>query len=174
MSLFSIYQLAKNGDEESIAILCNKFQPLIMKYSRNLNYEMAKTDIIIRFLEFIKNTDFEVLNLKCDGAVMNYTKIFFKNTFINLLKAKKHSENFIYLDDESSFIQDVPCYDDQINLEGVYFSYLTDLQKKVIIDEYIYGYSEKEIADKLHISRQAVNRAKNRGIKIIEDIYYNS
>lgn len=171
MSLYSIYQNAKMGDEESILMLYEKFQPKIKKCSRRLNYETAETDIIIRFLEFIKNTDFEALRSKCDGSVINYTNKFFDNTYLNLLNAKCTNVLFIYLNDENSFTKDVPYYDDQSNLEIDCFSYLTEQQRKIIVYRYIYGYSVQEIAQKLKVSRQAVNRTKNRGIKIIRSVY---
>ncbi|HAQ41984.1 MAG TPA: hypothetical protein DCM73_14895 [Clostridiales bacterium] len=52
-----------------------------------------------------------------------------------------------------------------------YFSFLTELQKKIIVYRYIYGYSSQEIAQKLKVSRQAVNRTKNRAIKVIKTVY---
>ncbi len=173
MDLYSVYKSAQMGNKKSVLMLYQKFQPKIKKCSRKLNYETAETDIVIRFLEFIKHTDFESLKSKCDGAVVNYTNKFFDNTYINLLNSRSHSMQFIYLNDENSFIKNIPYYDDQSNLETDYFLYLTELQRKIIAYRYIYGYSIQEIAQKLNISRQAVNKTKNRGIKIIKSIYDN-
>ncbi len=168
MELYLLFQAAQLGDEESILKLYNKFLPKIKKCGRNLNYETAETDITIRFLEFIKNTDFNALNSKCDGAVVNYTNKFFINAYLNLLKTHKSKIQYVYLDDENTFIKDVPYYDEIDDLENVYLSYLTELQKKIIIFKYIYGYSDNEIAKSLKISRQAVNRTKNRGLNTIK------
>ncbi len=77
----------------------------------------------------------------------------------------------IYLDDENSFINDVSYYDDQSDLENDCFLFLTEQQRKIIVYRYIYGYSIQEISDKLNVSRQAVNRTKNRAIKIIRSVY---
>jgi len=172
MSLFSIFKSAQMGDEEAILLLYNKFLPKIKKCAINLNYETAETDITIRFLEFIKNTNFDSLISKCDGAVTSYTNKFFDNTYKNLLISKGTHVSLIYLNDENSFIRDVTYYDDQSNLELDCFSHLTELQRKIIIYRYIYGYSVQEIAQKLKISRQAVNKAKNRGIKSIRSFYH--
>jgi len=171
MSLFSIFKTAQMCDEEATLILYNKFLPKIKKCSRNLNYETAETDITIRFLEFIKNTNFDALNSKCDGAVVNYTNKFFNNTFVNLLNSRNTHMPLIYLNDENTFMKDVPYYDDQSNLNTDCFSYLTELQRKIIVYRYVYGYSVQEIAQKMKVSRQAVNKAKNRGIKIIKAVY---
>jgi len=164
------------GEEEAILMLYNKFLPKIKKCSINLNYETAETDITIRFLEFIKNTNFDALISKCDGTVVNYINRFyinrfFDNTFVNLLNSRSTHILFVYLDDENSFIKSLPTYDDQSNLDIDYFSFLTELQRKIIVYRYIYGYSSKEIAQKLKVSRQAVDRTKNRAIKIIKAVY---
>lgn len=172
MSLLSTFQAAKLGDEESILILYNKFLPKIKKCSRNLNYETAETDITIRFLEFIKNLKIDYLKSTCDGAIVNYINKFFINTYLNLLNAKKHQiHQVIYLDDENSFTKDIPYYDENNIYEDIYLSKLTVLQRRVIVLKFIYGFSDQEIGNILKISRQAVNRAKNRGIKTIKSIY---
>ncbi|WP_313340751.1 sigma-70 family RNA polymerase sigma factor [Sedimentibacter sp.] len=169
MELYLLFRAAQSGDEESILKLYDKFLPKIKKCGRNLNYETAETDIVILFLEFIKNTDFSALNSKCDGVVVNYTNKFFINAYLNLLKTHKSKIQYVYLDDENTFINDVPYYDEIDDLENAYLSYLTELQKKIIILKYVYGYSDNEIANSLRISRQAVNRAKNRGLNAIKE-----
>lgn len=68
-------------------------------------------------------------------------------------------------------MKDIPYYDELNNFENTYFLHLTELQRKIILLKYIYGYSDQEIANRLKISRQAVNRAKNRGVKIIRENY---
>lgn len=91
--------------------------------------------------------------------------------FLEFIKARKAPPQIIYLDDENTFIRDIPYYDELTDLENSYFQCLTNLQKKIIILKYIHGFSDQEIANSLCISRQAVNRAKNRGISIIKAIY---
>lgn len=168
MELYLLFQSAQSGDEESVLKLYDKFLPKIKKCSRKLNYDTAETDIVIQFLEFIKNTNFNALNYKCDGAVVNYTSKFFTNAYLNLLKKYKTKIQYVYLDAEDTFVREVPYYDKTEDLD-IYLSCLTELQRKVIILKYIYGYSDNEIAKKLQISRQAVNRVKNRGFNTIKE-----
>ena len=47
--------------------------------------------------------------------------------------------------------------------------YLTPKQRTVITLKYIYDYSDAEIALNLNISRQAVNRIKNRAIEVLRE-----
>ena len=44
------------------------------------------------------------------------------------------------------------------------------LQRDVILLRYYKDYSDREISEKLKISRQAVNRAKNRGLKRLKEL----
>ncbi len=159
------------GNEEAVLVLYNMFLPKIKKRGRSLHYETSITDITIKFLEFIINANIDRMASKNDGAIVNYINKFFTNTCINLSRAKKDPPQIIYLDDENTFINDIPYYDDELNdLEYNYLQYLTNLQKKIILLKYIYGFSDQEIAKSMGISRQAVNRAKNRGISIIKAI----
>lgn len=43
-------------------------------------------------------------------------------------------------------------------------SYLPSLQRRIIKEKFLYGYSYKKIGDRLNISRQAVNGIKNRAL----------
>lgn len=47
---------------------------------------------------------------------------------------------------------------------------LSTLQRDVILLRYYKDYSDREIAEKLKISRQAVNKAKNRGLKRLKEL----
>ena len=89
MSLFSVFKAAQMGNEEAVLVLYNMFLPKIKKCGRSLRYETSATDIIIKFLEFIKNIDLDRMASKNDGAVVNYVDKFFTNTCINLSKAQK-------------------------------------------------------------------------------------
>ena len=48
---------------------------------------------------------------------------------------------------------------------------LSQKQKLIMIYKYIYGYSDIEISMLLNISRQAVNRLKNRAITTLKEYY---
>ncbi|MGE5632228.1 MAG: sigma factor-like helix-turn-helix DNA-binding protein [Caulobacteraceae bacterium] len=46
---------------------------------------------------------------------------------------------------------------------------LSSLQKEIIRKRFLQGYSDSEIAQIFHISRQAVNRTKNRALLKLKD-----
>ena len=51
--------------------------------------------------------------------------------------------------------------------------HLSEIQRQVISLKYWYGYSEVDIAQMLHITRQAVNRTKNRAINELRKLYFS-
>lgn len=73
ISLYDLIILSSNGDKDSKMILINKFQPLLTKYSKKLNYEGAETDLVIFFLELI-------------SVLSKYNKSIFKNNERVLVK----------------------------------------------------------------------------------------
>ena len=46
---------------------------------------------------------------------------------------------------------------------------LNERQRESLILKYIYGYSDAEIAERLGITRQAVNRLERRGLEILKE-----
>lgn len=68
---------------------------------------------------------------------------------------------------------DIPCdptFETKIELIQL-IKPLTTTQKEVLYLKYFYGYSDSEISDKLHITRQAVNRTKNRALEELRKLY---
>ena len=85
-----------------------------------------------------------------------------------LSQQKKDGEQL--LDDTVTTLQDDPLFEETIELKQ-FFSFLTKLQKQILIAEYVYGYSDAEFSRKLHTTRQAVNRTKNRAIDMLRNFY---
>jgi hypothetical protein len=138
MRLYYLLQRAQRGDEGAVANIYLKFNPIIRKLSRNLSYEEAETDLIIAFLETIREIKIDKFHIKSDGAVINYIYTFLKNESINLFKKNILQKNI--------------------------------LQRVVLKKKVIQGFSDKEISQLLDVSRQVVNRVKNRGLMNLRKI----
>ncbi|MCT4687724.1 MAG: sigma-70 family RNA polymerase sigma factor, partial [Vallitalea sp.] len=69
-------------DKDSMYVLIKQFEPLIDKYSRLLNYEEARTDLIIAFIELIHK-------IPCLETPKNisYINKSIKNTYIRFSKS---------------------------------------------------------------------------------------
>ncbi|SHK61564.1 RNA polymerase sigma factor [Tepidibacter formicigenes] len=168
-SFFEIIEKAKDGDKEAFIEIINKFEPTLKKFSRELNYELAETDLIIALIEIVKGIKSSNFKTKNDGVVVNYIYNSMKNRKVDLFRkyvkgVKEEMEiNLDVIENEANYqIEDGVFVKDLLNM-------LTDIQKIVIVEKFIKGYSDAEIATKLHISRQAVNKAKNKAIKRLKE-----
>lgn len=171
MSLIDIIIKAQKGDEHSMIDIITLFDPKINKCSRQLNYSEARTDMIISLVEIIKSVDFYSLKNRGDGTIIKYIS--------NALERKKIDLFYKYVKGEKQEKElnlDIMGESFQGNIEDkllIYkmFKLLSHEQKEILKRKYYYGFSEQEIAEQLHISRQAVNQAKNRAFKRLRKIF---
>ena len=81
---------AQSGNEDVTLLLVNQFNPLLKKYARKLNYEDAYNDLVVEFLNLIKDIDVSNLSIKCDGSIVSYISKSVYNCYIH--KSKSNSE----------------------------------------------------------------------------------
>lgn len=98
--------------------------------------------------------------------IKRYLAVSVRNKYIALSKRKQINENFLVCESDLT-VNDV--YDAIFIKEML--EVLSLKQRKIIMYKYIYGYSDAEIADALGVSRQAVNRLKNRAFDILKKLY---
>ena len=172
MYLYNLITEYRNGNRSSLEILFNKFNPLIKKISRELNYEESNSDLNIFFIELINNIDLSKFNKISDFIIISYIRTALLNKKVDLIRKRKkiniesyHTEMNGLIYDYYSRIEDEVCFKNYIQ------SRLKGVQQKVIIYKYLKGYSDIEISQILNISRQAVNSAKNRAFKTIREDY---
>jgi RNA polymerase sigma factor (sigma-70 family) len=164
-SLFEQIRDAKCGDDEAFVGIIEKFRPTIKKFSNQLGYEEAETDLVIELIKIIKGTIFTNLKRKCDGALVNYIYHAIENRKINLFKKYVEGKerevelNLDIIENQTSYeMEDTFLIKNALNN-------LPALQKTILKEKLIYGYSDIEIAKKYQISRQAVNKTKNRALR---------
>ncbi len=167
--LFKLVEMSKNKDDEALLELILRFKPTIQKFKRQLHYEEAETDLIISLIEIINKIDLKKAK-KNEAILIKYIHSCLNNKKRDLLKQRIHHFNekveFVELNLEK--IENPQYNNNEDNL------FLCDLlkdlpfcQKRVIVDKFIKGYRDTQIAKTLNISRQAVNRLKNRGLENI-------
>lgn len=164
-NLYDLVQNSQQGDEESTLEIIKRFYPLIKKYSRKLDYDGADTDLVISLIETIYrmpvsgNSD-----MKNEGCIIGYINVSIKNKYIYFSK-KYHP---IKLETELTPNILVDSFDETIDSQIFLCKILDNLphiQKKVLEELFIKNKSVSQIAMQLNISRQAVNKAKNRALK---------
>lgn len=164
----SLYELVKKyylGNTEITMILINKFNPLIRKYSRKLNYDGADTDLTIHLMEVLNTMPIKNPIMKKDKYLLGYIGKSLRHKYIKL--SKKYCNiygNELQLNEELLQISDNIDIENHIIVKHL-LEKLPSLQEKVLSEIFIKGYKVSEVAKKLNISRQAVNKTKNRALK---------
>jgi DNA-directed RNA polymerase specialized sigma subunit, sigma24 homolog len=163
MSLYEKVIQAKK-DQDVMVNLLVLFSPLIKKYAFLLGVEDGQAELTAAFIKTIQDYPYS-FNKKEDMYTLSYLKKAVRNEYIAL--SKKHSRiQTVYIDDNP--LDEPADYDnsDLIFLDLV--SCLTPLQQKIILEKYYYCNTDAEIASNLQITRQSVNRAKNRALSILK------
>ncbi len=168
MSLY--YQLKKGqeGNKEATKDIYLQFYPNIKKLSKNLNYEEGETDLTIAFLELIKTINLSKLPTD-DKSLIKFIYKSLKNKSTDLFRKNVvNRQDLLYLN------LDILC-DKEFNFNSNIFvshllSSLPPMQRTVLVRKFIQQYTDREISQILKISRQAVNKLKNRGLKNLRKI----
>lgn len=163
-SLYETISEIQNGDNEKIIDVINEFELTIKKFSIKLHYEEAETDLIIAFIEMIRSINLNKFDSDNKGAIVNYIYNTMKNKHVDLFR--KHVQR---RKEEVEINLDIIADTEEFNMESGIFmenllSNLTNRERIIVKEKYIKDHSDIEIAEKLHITRQAVNKARNKAL----------
>lgn len=158
----------KKQEISAFEMIYEEFKGLMNFYARKLAYEDAIGELTLFLIELIYGV--KLTKFPCDktDSLHRYIAVAIRNKYIELSKKKSRENNFcleLYECDikQNSFIE-------RIQVEEA-LQYLTERQRKIIVYKYIYGLSDCQIANMLSITRQSVNRLKNRGLKELKNYY---
>ena len=160
---------AKDGNKNSMLEILNKFKPLIKKYSYMMNYEDAENDLILSMIQLI----YDMPNLGNDGQAVNYINQSIYNAYIKYIKLqiKKRENEYLYDTEEIKNIS--MLYDGfsetDVDLQCA-MEQLPKNQRNVIILKFMYMMPDKEIMEKLKLSRQSVYKNKIKGLEKLKEI----
>lgn len=164
MLLNNIMLLAKRGDEESLKIVIQRFENLIKVLSRKYKDEYLETDLTIFLIKLIYKMDDEKVKALHEGALVMY--------FVNALRYESYrlskSKEVEKIELIDMYAEEDNKYKDtefDIFLDNlVQGNVLTQKQKEILKNKYVNDFSDKQIAIKLSVSRQAVTRMHNTAI----------
>ena len=157
----------KNQDMSVFEIIYGEFQKLINFYSLRLSYDDASSELTLFFIEMLYAIDLSRFKADYSLGVKKYIAVCLRNQYIALLH-KKDKNISLNCPLYENCVSKSEAYEEIIALQQL-FAFLTEKQKKVLIYRYKYGYSDCEIAKKLNIRRQAVNRLKNRALTVLRE-----
>lgn len=144
---------AQSGSEDATLLLVDRFNPLLKKYARKLNYEDSYNDLLVEFIALIKGIDVSNLNVKGDGSIVSYISKSVCNCYIH--KSKANSEylrrNFTFSDlsEEEKYYAEVSLStldNHDIILKFSLNSILNQHELSIIKKIYLLGYSSTDIA----------------------------
>ena len=153
-------------EKVDMEILIERFLPLIRRLAHKLPYEYqdAEQDMKLVFLELIHKISLRDMRNQEDKYLLKYIETTMNNHCFDLChKYYRDKGREQPLEETAVILPDGVPFEDLTELEQ-FFKALTKLQKQILIAEYVYGYSETELSEKLHITRQAVNRTNNRAL----------
>jgi RNA polymerase sigma factor (sigma-70 family) len=176
--LYNAVLMSQCGDNEKLLYLCEKFKPLLKKYSYKLGYEDAYEDLLIYFIECIyKIPTTSGKFQESDMFILSYIKRSIYNAYIqlhiNIEKVNYYEQTY----DEFEYVSNL--IPNSIN-EYVEAMFILDMERLLTNKEFILfkqkfilNLTDNEIAHQLKISRQAVNKKiKNLKEKIKKSILY--
>jgi RNA polymerase sigma factor (sigma-70 family) len=145
------------SDINALESIIKKFEPLVKKYAKQLNYDVAESDIKIFLIELVYRLKPQTIQSYSDGELVNYIKKSIKNKTIDLWRKSSSDIEEISIDETTT---QIAC---DYSFESTSFvqeslTVLSEKQRIVVIAKFIFGYSDVEIAKVLNISRQAVNK----------------
>lgn len=150
------------------------FNSKINYLSYKLKYPEASTDLIIYLYEL--TLQLEVKKFNHDEEILKYIRRCLNNKSINLHYKINSYKNFITYNSDEELLNVLDKNTNNNEYSNVVFndliSSLKPKQKKIIFFKFYLQLSDVEIAERLKISRQAVNKSKRQALKFLKNILY--
>lgn len=154
----------RQGNNDSLLEIIEILNPLISKYSRLLDKEDTRQDLIIHLIKVLNNIKIDKKSLVKDKEIIGYIAKSIRNEYIKLSKKRdkiKLNEMELSLDIEIGYED---CKNEFEILDM--FKILTQKEAYIMKLLYVYYLSVSEVADYMKISRQAVNQSKKRALNL--------
>ncbi|MDE6362998.1 MAG: hypothetical protein K2L86_01830 [Lachnospiraceae bacterium] len=171
--LGALIQNAQENSEEDMLALIEKFNPLMVKYARKLNYEDAYNDIVLCFINLIKSQNLRNLTDKADNVIVTYINhsiINYYNKKIPKLISQKNEVVMSDLSEEQQYIiEAVTAHENETDIVNEYglANLLTEGEQQLIYQVYVEGHTIAELARYQNRTRQAVNQQRIRAVNKI-------
>ena len=159
---------AHNHNSDAMLKIILKFDPLLRKYEKMLCYDVAYADLVIDLMEKIYFCDIEKIKKMSEGQLVNYISRIVRNKSTDLFRKHSSSINIVLLE-ETHIVGDLSDSDSLINFYDM-LRPLSIKQKNVLTLRFVYNFSDIEIGQILHVSRQSVNRIYNRALKNLRNL----
>lgn len=167
--LIALIEKFKKRDMSSFLVIFSEFEKLIYFYAARLDGEDAFQELTAFLLELLYKIDVSAFKRNNSDNLKRYIAASIGYKYIALVKLRSRIVNASYNLFEDTISESFDFFENGILKDAI--SMLPPRQKQIIIYKYIYDYSDIEIAAHLKITRQAVNRLKNRAMENLRKYY---
>ena len=179
-NLEQLIKLAKENDENAMLDIIEKFQPVINKYFIKSCYNKdVKSALELKLIELIKcEINLDNMRELNEGSLVNYIAASLYHQYIAISSGKNSVKLKLEILCEDNILIDlnesVDFYDSNID-DRILFESLRGLLTEREFDCVYYivfeGYTAAELAEYLHISKQACNQCKRRALEKIREFF---
>jgi len=175
--IFDLITKSQAGDFNATMELIDKFNPLLRKYAYKLFYDGAYDDLLVDFIELLHKIQLDNIRDRSEGSLVSYLHKSICDSYIKRSKYLKKLNNFVLYSDLSDcelYYVNTACATTDIYFEHeltALCNILTKSELQIINMLYLLGYTVRETAFSLGITRQAVNQMKKRGLKKLKILY---
>lgn len=173
---YNLLVKAQLGNQEAMLELINRFQPLLKKYAKKMEYDDAYEDCVLFFIELIKKMNLKKINMQSDQGIASYIKVsvaHFYHKKIQNIFAQRQEIMFSELTQEQRYYIEVKLAkqdEKDVFVELGIDRLLNSKEKTIVYLVYVKGYTTAEIARTCHKSRQSVNQLKRRSLNKLRKI----
>ncbi len=175
--LWGLIHESQSGNKQATERLYTMFLPLLKKYAQKIGNEDALSDLTLSFLQMLKKMPIQDSDLASDDKyILSYISLSVKNAYIqiNMNKEKYQNNNIFVLDDEEYMGE---CK--QLNIEFITVSMMCGEMERllsrndyyIIIEKFINGRTEEDIANTFGISKQAINKRIKKIRRTLREVY---
>ncbi|MBR4972998.1 MAG: sigma-70 family RNA polymerase sigma factor [Clostridia bacterium] len=156
-------------DMAAFEIIFDEFKSRIYSYARKQKSEDLIGELTLFLIELIYYMDVDKFCSDKSDGLERYILVCLKNKYISICRKKVKEKDMLKEAYDTDLIS-LDSAETRIDICEA-LSNLTERQRDIIICKYIYCLSDFQIAEIFKISRQAVNRLKNRGLKVLKEYY---
>lgn len=159
----------RNQDMCAFNMIYDEFKRLIYHYSGKLWDDDAVGELTLFLIELLYSAPVERFPPDETDSFKRYIAVAIKHKYIALLKDKLKNEHTCDILESDFFEEDILS---NISVKEA-LKCLSSKQRIIIVYKYFYCLPDSQIAQILGITRQAVNRLKNRALSLLKEFYIN-
>lgn len=165
--LIKLIKEYQNHQMENFSLIYDTFYKLITMYAIKIGDKEAVQDLSGFLVELLFKIDISKFKEDDSEDIKKYIAVCLRNEYYAMLRQK--AQPVFYSDELINLTSNITYnYEDTLLVQEC-LGIVTEYQRKILILRYCYDLSDSQIAEKLHISRQAVSKARKKGLETLKN-----